>query len=77
MTDGIAASRSWIPPKAVPDDSLARLTTRLGLPCEFARLLLSRGLESESDIRTFISPSLDDLHDPFLMPDMDVAVDRI
>jgi len=77
MTDGIAASRSWIPPKAVPDDSLARLTTRLGLPREFARLLLSRGLESESDIRTFLSPSLDDLHDPFLMPDMDVAVHRI
>jgi single-stranded-DNA-specific exonuclease len=61
----------------VPDESLARLTTRLGLPQEFALLLLSRGLESESDIRTFLSPSLDDLHDPFLMPDMDAAVHRI
>jgi single-stranded-DNA-specific exonuclease len=77
MTDRISVDRQWVFPDPVPEDSLKSLTTRLGLPPEFARLLLNRGLESESDIRTFLSPSLDDLHDPFLMPDMDAAVHRI
>ena len=77
MSGAIAANRRWVLPKPVPDDSLARLTEQLGLPREFAFLLLNRGLESESDIRAFLSPSLEDLHDPFLMPDMDAAVHRI
>jgi len=77
MSDRASASRHWILPEPVSEDSVVLLTTRLGIPPEFARLLLSRGLESESDIRTFLSPSLTDLHDPFLMPDMDAAVERI
>ena len=77
MSDRASASRHWILPGPVSEDSVVLLTTRLGIPPEFARLLLSRGLESESDIRTFLSPSLTDLHDPFLMPDMDAAVERI
>lgn len=77
MSDRVSARRRWVLPEPVPDDSLALLTRRLGIPLEFARLLLGRGLESESDIRAFLSPSLDDLHDPFLMPDMDAAVHRI
>ncbi len=77
MSDRDSVRRRWILPGPVTDDSLALLTERLGIPPEFARLLLGRGIESESDIRTFLSPSLDDLHDPFLMPDMDAAVHRI
>ena len=77
MSGAIEADRRWVLPKPVPEDSLARLTTQLLLPREFACLLLNRGLESESEIRAFLSPSLDDLHDPFLMPDMDAAVHRI
>ena len=77
MRGAIADDRRWVLPKPVPEDSLARLTTQLLLPQEFACLLLNRGLESESEIRAFLSPSLDDLHDPFLMPDMDAAVHRI
>lgn len=77
MSDRNSVRRRWILPGPVTDDSLALLTERLGIPPEFARLLLGRGIESESDIRTFLSPSLDDLHDPFLMPDMDAAAHRI
>lgn len=77
MSDRNSVRRRWILPGPITDDSLALLTERLGIPPEFARLLLGRGIESESDIRTFLSPSLDDLHDPFLMPDMDAAVHRI
>jgi single-stranded-DNA-specific exonuclease len=40
-------------------------------------LLLQRGIESYKDAKTFFRPSLSDLHDPFLMKDMDKAVERI
>ena len=42
-----------------------------------ASLLLQRGIETYEDAKTFFRPSLEDLHDPFLMKDMDKAVQRI
>ena len=40
-------------------------------------LLLQRGIETYEEAKTFFRPSLEDLHDPFLMKDMDKAVKRI
>lgn len=42
-----------------------------------ASLLLQRGITSFEEARAFFNPSLADLHDPFLMKDMDKAVERI
>ena len=42
-----------------------------------ATLLVQRGIETYEDAKQFFRPSLDDLHDPFLMKDMDKAVERI
>lgn len=42
-----------------------------------ASLLIQRGIETFDDAKTFFRPSLNDLHDPFLMKDMDQAVARI
>ncbi len=42
-----------------------------------ATLLIQRGIETFEDAKTFFRPSLEDLHDPFLMKDMDKAVARI
>ncbi|MCF6294722.1 MAG: single-stranded-DNA-specific exonuclease RecJ [Flavobacteriaceae bacterium] len=42
-----------------------------------ATLLLQRGIETYEGAKTFFRPSFDDFHDPFLMKDMDKAVDRI
>ena len=42
-----------------------------------ATLLLQRGIKSYEEAKSFFRPSLDDLHDPFLMKDMDKAVARI
>ncbi len=42
-----------------------------------ATLLLERGIETYEDAKFFFRPSLEDLHDPFLMKDMDKAVTRI
>lgn len=40
-------------------------------------LLIRRGVETPEDAAAFFSPSISDLHDPFLMPDMDKAVNRL
>lgn len=42
-----------------------------------AHLLIQRGIRSVSDAEKFFHPSLGNLHDPFLMPQMDVAVKRL
>lgn len=42
-----------------------------------AELLIRRGVNSSEQADTFFSPSISDLHDPFLMPDMDKAVNRL
>ena len=42
-----------------------------------ANLLIQRGIETYQEAKTFFRPSLNDLHDPFLMKDMDKAVARI
>ncbi|WP_010255469.1 single-stranded-DNA-specific exonuclease RecJ [Myroides injenensis] len=42
-----------------------------------AKLLVQRGITTFEEARLFFRPSLDNLHDPFLMKDMDKAVERI
>ena len=42
-----------------------------------AQLLLQRGITTYEEAKKFFRPELTDLHDPFLMKDMDIAVSRI
>jgi len=47
------------------------------LPEALARILVLRGIRSFEEARLFFRPSLEDLHDPFLMKDMDRAAERV
>ncbi len=49
----------------------------LGMKEDLAELLVNRGISSFNEAKTFFRPQLSDLHDPFLMKDMDVAVKRL
>jgi len=61
-----------------PDEQLvANLQKALDIHPALCRLLVERGIESYEQARNFFRPTLDQLHDPFLMKDMDKAVDRI
>ena len=53
------------------------LASKLGVDKAISELLLQRGIENFEDAKTFFRPSWSDLHDPFLMKDMDKAVARI
>ena len=53
------------------------LAGRIGMSPLLADLLIGRGIRTESAAKRFFRPSLGDLLDPFLLDDMDVAVDRL
>lgn len=58
-------------------EKLAALQKALQVDEVVATLLLQRGIETYDDAKTFFRPSLEHLHDPFLMKDMDKAVLRV
>ena len=53
------------------------LERELNISSAAARMLVVRDIQSAEEARQFIRPSLDKLHDPFLMKDMDKAVERL
>lgn len=60
------------------EETVARIRTEHNLPDPVARLLYNRGLTEGEDIRRFLKNDLsENLHDPFLLRDMDKAVSRI
>ena len=64
--------------KLDPDKSkVSRLAKDLNIDSTLAKLLVQREVETYEQAKNFFRPSLDDIHDPFLMKDMDKAVDRI
>lgn len=67
----------WTVQPKPPSQKVEDLATALGVENTIAILLLQRGIGSFEAAKKFFRPSLDDLHDPFLMKDMDRAVARI
>ena len=64
--------------KSKPDPKkTAILAAQLGVDISISELLLQRGVETFEAAKTFFRPSWADLHDPFLMQDMEKAVARI
>jgi single-stranded-DNA-specific exonuclease len=61
-----------------PDaNEVNELQKALGINPVFCSLLVTRGIKTYEQARNFFNPSLDDLHDPFLMLGMQKAVERI
>jgi single-stranded-DNA-specific exonuclease len=52
-------------------------TEGLGLPAVVSKILINRGIHTREDARKFFKPVWEDLYDPFLIKDMDKAVDRL
>jgi len=64
--------------KTKPDaEQVKSLQKALNIPYENAYLLVQRGIYTFEEARRFFRPQLSDLHNPFLMKDMDTAVSRI
>lgn len=59
------------------EETVQHLAKALNVEDFVATLLVQRGIETFEDARRFFRPSLDNLHDPYLMKDMEKAVERI
>ena len=55
----------------------SNLAEQLGVDTTIAKLLVQRGISTFEEAKSFFRPNLEELHDPFLMKDMDKAVERI
>ena len=62
---------------AVEQETQQQLERELNISSAAARMLVVRGIQTAEEARAFVRPSLDKLHDPFLMKDMDKAVERL
>ncbi|MCX6228302.1 MAG: single-stranded-DNA-specific exonuclease RecJ [Bacteroidia bacterium] len=69
--------KSWKIKKPADNNDLKHLSAALNIDMAIANLLIQRGIKTFPEARSFFRPQLSDLHDPFLMKDMDKAVARI
>jgi len=67
----------WILNQSVNKQQVAEIVKVLNIDENLATLLVQRGITNYEEAKTFFRPSLSQLHDPFLMKDMDKAVDRV
>ncbi len=63
--------------RLVKDKEKVKFLTTKNIPHPFASVLVARGLDKVDVLRRFITPKLSSLSDPFLIPDMEKAVQRI
>ena len=71
------SDKKWSLKDSAAPEKVAQLSAELGIDGVLAELLVQRGVETFEDARSFFRPRLEDLHDPFLMKDMDKAVERL
>lgn len=74
---GRGMEKNWVIKSQGSDADVLALSRSLGISKVLANLLVQRGISSYNHARDFFRPKLEQLHDPFLMKDMDVAVQRI
>jgi single-stranded-DNA-specific exonuclease len=81
--ENIEQNNLWIPHdkywicNEISAGEVQEVSQKLGISKLLAKVFLSRGIDDPSYIKEFINPSPDKFHDPFLLKDMDKAVDRI
>ena len=69
--------KKWILKEGFDESTVRQLSSELGVDPVLSQLLVQRGVHTFEQARSFFRPNLNDLHDPFLMTDMDKAVERV
>ncbi|MBQ6069756.1 MAG: single-stranded-DNA-specific exonuclease RecJ [Bacteroidales bacterium] len=70
-------SKRWILKEGYDKELVRKLSEEIGVDEIIATLLVERGISTFEEARCFFRPSLDQLHDPFMMKDMELAIARI
>ena len=69
--------KRWIIKRQGNKETVERLSKELNIGKVLTNLLVQRGITTFEDAKLFFRPAITDLHDPFLMKDMDKAIDRL
>jgi len=69
--------RRWVLNQDANEQQIDELSDSLGYSKILCNLLIQRGITTKEDAQSFFNPKIKDLHDPFLMKDMDKAIDRL
>lgn len=69
--------KKWVVKAKGEASVVKQLASALNVSLPLANLMVQRNITTAAEAKAFFSPSLDYLHDPFLMKDMNIAVDRI
>lgn len=59
------------------EEAVRKIQEEFGLSRLLATIIVNKGLKSKQEIEVFLNPTRNDFHDPYMMPDMKIAVDRI
>ena len=69
--------KRWVVKPQGNPEAVAPMAAATGISPVLANLLVQRGIDTLEKAKKFFNPQLSDLHDPFLMKDMDKAVERV
>ncbi|AYO56958.1 single-stranded-DNA-specific exonuclease RecJ [Chryseobacterium sp. 6424] len=70
-------SQKWIYKPEPDEETVDAISSSLGFGTFESKILVLRGIDNYQKAREFFKPNLNDIHNPFLMKDMQIAVDRI
>lgn len=59
------------------DKKINKISDKFNISKLLAKILVNREIENDEQIKVFLNPTRNDFYDPFLMPDMEIAVNRI
>ena len=62
---------------AVDENKVNELVNKFGISGILSRILVNKNITQKDEIDLFMNPTRKDFHDPFLMPDMEIIVDRV
>lgn len=69
--------KRWVQASNCNDDTITTIAEQLNIDRSLAQILVQRNVCDYDQAKDFFRPDLDHLHDPFLMKNMDVAIERI
>jgi len=69
--------KRWVLKQQGGKEENEKLANELNIEPVLANLLVQRGVRTFDEAKAFFRPQIDDLHDPFLMKDMNLAIERI
>ncbi len=69
--------KRWLVKELPPQEEVEKLSKAININFCLSAILIQRGIADFDPARNFFRPSLSHLHDPFLMKDMDKAIERL